>query len=462
MIHRDRGGNCVERRLLALMISVALLGAVLPGLIGRRGAAGCTKSDGYIASDGDTASAVSSVSGERDADSTAVPTKACAALPMGTRTDDGVPLLGGTVRALWIASAYAIDYPSGDGGCIAELRAEINRIVKNASDMGMSAIFFQVRPAADALYRSEIFPVSSVLGGELPYGFDPLAELCAAAHRRGISVVAWVNPLRVTLKAFQTREQALASLSASSPASQHPEYCAFPGGRLWLDPGYPEVRELVAEGVAEIARDYPVDGVLFDDYFYPYPSAADGWDDSESYALYGGGAEQGDFRRANISELIRLCSEAVHGARDAEAPSCVFGVSPFGIWRNFSLDPRGSDTRGFSAYDGIYADALEWVRSRTVDFLSPQIYFRRDDPAAPALTLMQWWSDALVGSGIPLIFSLADYKAAQWEDGGEIAEQELLARDIPGCIGCAHYGYGALCADDYGVRSCLSEAVMSE
>ena len=82
MIHRDRGGNCVERRLLALMISVALLGAVLPGLIGRRGAAGCTKSDGYIASDGDTASAVSSVSGERDADSTAVPTKACAALPM--------------------------------------------------------------------------------------------------------------------------------------------------------------------------------------------------------------------------------------------------------------------------------------------------------------------------------------------------------------------------------------------
>ena len=259
-----------------------------------------------------------------------------------------------------------------------------------------------------------------------------------------------------------TREQALASLSASSPASQHPEYCAFPGGRLWLDPGYPEVRELVAEGVAEIARDYPVDGVLFDDYFYPYPSAADGWDDSESYALYGGGAESGDFRRANISELIRLCSEAVHGARDAEAPSCVFGVSPFGIWRNFSLDPRGSDTRGFSAYDGIYADALEWVRSRTVDFLSPQIYFRRDDPAAPALTLMQWWSDALGGSGIPLIFSLADYKAAQWEDGGEIAEQELLARDIPGCIGCAHYGYGALCADDYGVRSCLSEAVMSE
>ena len=267
MIHRDRGGNCVERRLLALMISVALLGAVLPGLIGRRGAAGCTKSDGYIAPGGDTASAVSSAPGERDADSSAVPTKACAALPMGTRTDDGVPLLGGTVRALWIASAYAIDYPSGDGGCIAELRAEINRIVKNASDMGMSAIFFQVRPAADALYRSEIFPVSSVLGGELPYGFDPLAELCAAAHRRDISVVAWVNPLRVTLKAFQTREQALASLSASSPASQHPEYCAFPGGRLWLDPGYPEVRELVAEGVAEIARDYPVDGVLFDDYF---------------------------------------------------------------------------------------------------------------------------------------------------------------------------------------------------
>lgn len=130
MIHRDRGGNCVERRLLALMISVALLGAVLPGLIGRRGAAGCTKSDGYIAPGGDTASAVSSVPGERDADSSAVPTKACAALPMGTRTDDGVPLLGGTVRALWIASAYAIDYPSGDGGCIAELRAEINRIVK--------------------------------------------------------------------------------------------------------------------------------------------------------------------------------------------------------------------------------------------------------------------------------------------------------------------------------------------
>lgn len=514
MIHRDRRSSGTERRLLALMAAVALLGTALPGVIGRGigGSGGISGSGASVASGGaesfdsarmpddaemsgstgmtaggaapaksvDDAASVKSYNSVASAKSGGgtVPDKACAAIPVAARGSSRVPLRIDGVRALWIASAYSIDYPSGDGGCIAELRAEIYRIVKNAADMGMNAIFFQVRPAADALYRSDIFPVSAALGGELPFGFDPLTELCTAAHSRDISVLAWVNPLRVTLSVCETREQALASLPVSSPAALHPEYCAFPGGRLWFDPGYPEVRRLVADGVAEIVREYPVDGVVFDDYFYPYPSAADGWDDSDSYARYGGGAELDDFRRANINELIALCSEAVHGAANdgivnggavnsgaadavatVDGVRCVFGVSPFGIWRNSSLDPRGSDTRGFSAYDGIYADALEWVRTRAVDFLSPQIYFRRDDPAAPALELMRWWGDATAGSGVPLIFSLADYKASLWQDGGEVAEQERLSRDISGCIGCAHYGYGALCANDFGVRSCLTAAV---
>lgn len=445
MIQKERARSRAEGRLLALMIAVALIGAVLPSLIRERQT---------LRGVGESTVSAESGNGTGDKPGEGISDKECHALPVAA-VRQKVPLLREGVRALWIASAYGIDYPSEEGGCLAEMKAEINRIVQNAVDMGMSAVFFQVRPAADALYRSDIFPVSEVIGGELRCGFDPLDELCRAAHRAGISVVAWVNPLRVTLSVAETKEQALSALLQGSPAAAHPEYCCFPGGRLWFDPGFPEVRELVAAGVAEIVSGYPVDGVVFDDYFYPYPSTFEGWDDSESYGLYGGGADIGDYRRNNINELIRVCSEAVHEA-DGD---CVFGVAPFGIWRNSSIDERGSDTRGFSAYDGIYADALAWVRNGSVDFLSPQIYFRRDDEAASASVLMQWWSDALGGSGVPLIYSLADYKASLWEDGREIAEQEQLAAALPGCIGCAHYGYGALCADDFGVRSCLSEGI---
>lgn len=364
------------------------------------------------------------------------------------------------IRGVWIASVFNINYPSARDLGADALRAEIDDIVATASKNGLNTVCFQVRPSCDALYKSEIFPVSRVLSteGVLPDGFDPLGYMTAAAHAAGIDVIAWVNPLRVTAARADNAEAAMATLSESSPARLHPEWCVFYGGQLWLDPGIPEVRALVADGVAEIVRGYDVDGVIFDDYFYPYPAEGENYDDADTYAVYGGETALADFRRGNVNQLVRGCFEAVKTA----SAECSFGISPFGIWRNSSTDPRGSDTSGLEAYDSLYCDALAWIRGGYIDYIAPQIYWQFSSERAPFGTLTEWWNKQLEGTGVKLAVAHGTYNSAEWGSSTEIEEQIAFAREASSYVGGMHYGYAAIKQSDADLEGQLARAYKEE
>ena len=382
-------------------------------------------------------------------------------LAMSVPAPEGVaaPLLSVTdaepeMRGLWIATVNNINFPSRQKLSAAKLGKELDAIVSFAAENGFNTILFQVRPAADALYASDIFPaskfVSGTAGKAADLGFDCLKYLLEAAHAAGIRVYAWVNPLRVTSGSAAYPQTDLSALPKSSPAAMHPEWVVpYADGKLYFDAGIPAVRELVASGVREICEKYAVDGIIFDDYFYPYPQKDAEFADADTFARYGEGyTSVADFRRDSINRLIRLCYDTVKSVDGGIR----FGVSPFGIWQNADGENGGSNTGGLSAYDEIYCDALAWAKGGYVDFLAPQLYWNMDTAAAPYGELCSWWSRALDGTGVTLYINHGVYRYAEGGMAeGEITKQVELARGMYASRGSMYYGYAALRENAGGV-----------
>ena len=376
------------------------------------------------------------------------------AMSQSTRLVDGILSRDSEIRALWIASVANINFPSKRGLSADELKSEIDSILTEALENSMNTVILQVRPSSDALYKSKLFPSSEYLcnaqGEDLT--LDVLDYLTGEAHKLGIAVCAWVNPLRVSTSMNDARGNA-ALLCESNPAYKNPEYCVSYDGALYYNPGLPEVRSLVADGVKEIAENYPVDAILFDDYFYPYPAENGVYDDSAAFAEHGNGLDLEDWRRENVNAMIKSSYEAVKSAN----PDCYFGISPFGIWCNNDGSNGGSDTRGLSAYSAIYCDAKAWIAGGYIDFISPQLYWSFDTEVAPYAELCDWWDKALEGSDIPLIVSHAAYRCEEWNNPDEITNQIEYARAKKSYLGSAFYGYSAIRTNTGGVADCLRE-----
>jgi uncharacterized lipoprotein YddW (UPF0748 family)/N-acetylmuramoyl-L-alanine amidase len=373
------------------------------------------------------------------------------------------------MRGIWIATVTNINYPSKPGLKQEQLKAELDDIVATAKKANLNAIFFQVRPACDALYKSKIFPasryVSGTCGKAADGDFDSLAYLIEIAHENGMEVHAWVNPLRVTTGTADSPNQNVKDLPESSPARQHPEWVVpYADGKLYFDAGYPGVRKLVADGVKEIAANYDVDGIVFDDYFYPYPQTKDGaivdFNDSASYKLYGNGGYKNDWRRGNINQMMLDCYNAIKSVNK----DCEFGVAPFGIWKNDDGSNGGSKTNGLSSYSAIYADSLAWINGGYVDYLAPQIYWRFSTAVAPFDELTRWWNKniegkkTLDGRQIKYYISHAAYRYVDWENPeGEMAAQVTYARSELCYRGSVMYGYAALKANTCGLADEIAE-----
>ncbi len=358
------------------------------------------------------------------------------------------------IRGVWIASVENIDFPSRPGLSAQKMRADLRKIVRTAKETGLNMIAFQVRPTCDALYRSSLFPVSSYLAGEqtdtLPYGFDPLDYLLRIAHREGIAVHAWVNPLRVTMGKQNDPKTDPASLHPMNPARLHPEWTVpYPDGKLYFNCGLPEVRELIAAGVREIAAHYPVDGIVFDDYFYPYPGPGGKFDDDAAYAAYGNGLSLDDWRRENVNRMVAACYRAVKESR----PSALFGIAPFGIWRNDDGKNGGSATNGLSSADRIYCDALAWMKEGTVDYMAPQIYWSFAFQIARFDILADWWEkECEKYPSVTYLICHPVYRAKNFDNPHEIADQIRYAEKLEKYRGAIHYGYGALSRNDRNVK----------
>lgn len=334
---------------------------------------------------------------------------------------------------MWLATVTNRDWPSRTGLTAAQQRAELIAHLDTAVARRLNAVVFQVRPTADAFWPSPHEPWSQYLTGTQGRdpGWDPLGTAVREAHARGLELHAWFNPYRVATHADPTR------LVASHPARLHPEWIVTYGGRMYYNPGLPEVRAFVQDAMLDAVRRYPVDAVHFDDYFYPYPVAGQTFDDAAAFARYGGGfADRAAWRRDNTDRLVRDIGQRIKTVR----PGTAFGISPFGVWRNRATDPLGSDTRaGVQTYDDLYADTRSWVLNGWIDQVVPQIYWNIGFAAADYAKLLPWWDELVSGTGVDLFIGEALYKAgdpaqpAPWQDPAELSRHLTLAK-----------GYGAV------------------
>jgi len=324
---------------------------------------------------------------------------------------------GGAVqlRGAWVATVYNLDWPSEAAyGNPEKQKQEFVQLLDELQAMGLNAVFVQVRPAADALYPSELVPWSKAVTGVQGRdpGYDPLAFMIAETHRRGMQFHAWFNPFRAHTST-NTKE-----LDARHVARTHPEWIVKAGNQLYLNPGIPEARRHIIDVVREVVRRYDVDGVHLDDYFYPTVSFAD----DDTFRQYNENKikNKGDWRRDNINAFIRELGAAVK----REKPGVVFGVSPFGVWRNKADDLTGSDTRaGVTAYDHMYADVRTWIRQEWIDYVAPQIYWSRSHTAANYDKLVDWWVNEVRGTRVMLYIGHAPYKLGTNETGWNTAEE---------------------------------------
>lgn len=314
------------------------------------------------------------------------------------------------MRGVWVATVANIDYPSCQGLTADELKSEADTILDNIAAMGLNTVFFQVRPSADALYQSDIFPwscyISGTAGQAPDQDFDVLSYWVEAAHSRGLQLHAWLNPYRIT----RSGQEELDALPETSPARQHPEWVVEYDGNYYFNPGLPAVQQLVVDGAAEIVRNYDVDGIHLDDYFYPGTD----FNDAAAYERYGADFDDiDDWRRDNVNDLIATLDETLHAIN----PELAFGVSPAGIWDNKADNPKGSETNGRSSYREIYCDSVEWIKRGTVDYICPQLYWSIGYEIADFEVLVDWWQDVVSTSDVALYIGIGAYRAAEAEPG---------------------------------------------
>lgn len=366
-------------------------------------------------------------------------------------------------RGVWVATVNNIDWPSKRGLPAAQQRAEITAILDRAQALGLNAIIFQVRPAADALYASSLEPWSEYLTGTQGQdpGYDPLAVWIAETHRRGMELHAWFNPYRAR------HHEAKSPLAPTHIGRTHPALVKKYGEMLWLDPGEPAAAAHTLAVIRDVVRRYDVDGVHIDDYFYPYPITAplpprapkdakpeeiDFPDDAsrKKYLAAGGRLPVADWRRDSVNRLVEQIHQVVH----EEKPWVKFGISPFGLGRP---DRRPAGIKGFSQYDKLYADVELWMERGWADYFVPQIYWplAQKEQSYPVL-LDYWLAQNPAGRHVwPGLFTSAISDEKKWPLT-DISQQIELTRQRAAASGHIHFSMVALMEDRRGINKLLA------
>ncbi|MDE6653668.1 MAG: family 10 glycosylhydrolase [Muribaculaceae bacterium] len=342
-------------------------------------------------------------------------------------------------RGAWMHTVHQQQYARQN---TEENKEYLRRQLDSLKYAGVNAVLFQVRPSADAFYESKLEPWSRFLtdNGNPPAPYwDPLEFMVEETHKRGMELHAWLNPYRVTTTKTE-------KLPKNHIYHKEPErFVRYEGdGRLYFDPGLPQNRKFIVDVITDITDRYDVDGIHFDDYFYPYPANGKDFPDDASYKKYGNGMDRGDWRRKNVDLLI----EDVHNAiSSGKKPWVRFGISPFGIWRNKTSDPRGSNTSGLENYDALYADVLLWAEKGWIDYLLPQLYWELGHKKASSLELVNWWNNAVdpkcqlyIGQDVERTMKTPDAPYSKAPD--ELDHKVELSRQLPNVQGnCWWPGY---------------------
>ena len=350
-----------------------------------------------------------------------------------------LPEVNREFRAAWIASVANINWPSKRGLSTDQQKAEVIQILDQLKDNNFNAVIFQARPSGDALYESSFEPWSIFLTGEngkapSPY-YDPLEFWVEECHKRGMELHVWLNPYR----AHHTNG---GQVKSSSIVHKMPnEIVRLANGMYWFDPAKKTTQDHASNVVKDIVKRYDIDGIHFDDYFYPYASYNNGKDfpDQDSWNEYvrnGGKLSRADWRRENVNQFIQRIYKEIKAEKDWVK----FGISPFGIWK--SGIPYG--VSGLSQYDELYADAKLWLNEGWIDYFTPQLYWPVDAPKQGFASLLQWWeSENTYKRHLWPGLNTVEIKTA--DKPSEIVRQIELTRElVPNSAGVAHWSMAGL------------------
>jgi len=363
-------------------------------------------------------------------------------------------------RAAWVATVANIDWPSKPGLSTDAQKAEAVAILDRLVELHMNAVVFQVRPQADALYKSDLEPWSAFLTGKQgqapdPY-YDPLEFWVAESHKRGLELHTWYNPYRAN---HPSNPGGVDGLAPTSLVKAHPEMVVKLGdkGYYWMDPALQSVQDHSIAVVMDVVRRYDIDGVHFDDYFYPYWDYNDGKDfpDEASYAAYragGGTLARNDWRREAVNRFI----QRLYFAIKAEKPHCKFGISPFGIWRPGSP----ASIQGYDQFDKLYADAKLWLAEGWVDYYTPQLYWQISRVRQSYPVLLGWWKNQNT-RGRHLWPGLTIGQGRTAEGAREVINQIMVTRGmVPESPGNVFFSMKALQGADAALPGGLLKGVL--
>ncbi|MDR2474904.1 MAG: family 10 glycosylhydrolase [Bacteroidales bacterium] len=350
-------------------------------------------------------------------------------------------------RGVWVQTVGRNEYRTKTPS---EVRGYFLYMLDEFEKAGFNAFIFQVRPQADAFYKSAFEPWSAYLTGQQGLApspaWDPLEFLVRECHRRNMEFHAWINPYRVTMSESEI-------LAPTHVYYRHPEWFVTYGGKIYFDPGIPDCRNFVCSVVKDIVARYDIDAIHIDDYFYPYPEKGLQFPDANSFRMYGliDGFlpyQLADWRRENINKLVRDLKLTIKNLK----PWVQLGIAPFGIYRNKSntRDGSGSNTSGLQNFDDLYADVLLWQRKGWIDYLAPQLYWAIGNKAADYESLIHWWNSNVKSSllyiGQHVERSLTANSTTR---KSQFSEKMRLERILPNVEGnCFWYGYAIL--DNYG------------
>jgi len=348
-------------------------------------------------------------------------------------------------RGAWIATYTNIDWPNRTQSP-AQQRAALLTILDHHKATGLTALFIQVRSQCDAMYASGIEPWSADLTGTQgkvpdPY-WDPMQFAIEECHKRGIEFHAWLNPYRAA-----GSSTSIPGFAATHVTKTHPEWLLSQGTLRILDPGIPAVRDYVTSVITDIVHRYDVDGIHFDDYFYPSPpgSGITPFNDDSTYnADPRGFTVRADWRRDNVNLLIARVYDSIKTIK----PWVKFGVSPSGIYRNSTNPAIGSATSGLEHYTSLYADTRKWLQMGWIDYLCPQVYWYIGQAGANYGVVVPWWNNNAYGRHIYI--GLAGYKVndpaqgVNWANPSMIPNEVRLNRSLSNIYGEAVYNTNSL------------------
>jgi len=357
------------------------------------------------------------------------------------------------LRAVWITTAFNIDWPSSSNLDSYQQQQEFISILEKHKNNGINAIFVQIRPSAEVFYDSEYEPWSHWLTGKQgnvpePY-YDPLKFMISECHKRNIEFHAWFNPFRAVSNVARVKTV------YNHITRQHPEWFKVFGDdirKIYFNPGIPAARNYIVKIVMEVVNKYDIDGVHFDDYFYPTSTAKQFPDYSAFIENNPNMLSRADWRRDNINQFIHTLSDSIKNAK----PEIKFGIAPVGVWRNKNKDPEGSDTRGLASYDQQYADVLLWLREGWIDYVAPQIYWVIGYKIADYEHLVDWWSRHTYGKHLYIGHATHRINSNRsWRNPSEIPNQIRLNRLYPEVKGSIFYSSKAMLKNLNGFNDTL-------